>query len=81
MLLGELGITAERSIDAICAVYQLRHDDAKLLFENVWIYTFGLGALCSSGTCSFSRDELSMMLSTEFHAMLEYVKNGKESDH
>lgn len=81
MLLGELGITAERSIDAICADYQLCHDDAKLLFENVWIYTFGLGALCSSETCSFSRDELSMMLSTEFHAMLEYVKNGKESDH
>lgn len=80
LLLGDLGITAERSIDAICTDYQLDHDDAKLLFENVWIYTFGIGALCSSETCAFSCDELSMMLSTEFRAMLEYVKNKKGSD-
>lgn len=80
MLLGDLGITAERSIAAICVDYKLDYDDAKILFENVWIYTFGVGVLCSSGACSFSRDELSMMLSTEFCAMLEYVKNKKEND-
>lgn len=80
LLFCELGITAERSINAICSDYQLDHDDAKLLFENVWIYTFGLGVLCSSGTCAFSRDELGDMLSVEFGAMLEYVNNRKKGD-
>ena len=49
--------------------------DAKRLFENVWIYTFGVGALCATRVCHFSEEKLGEMLSTEFQAMMLLVKS------
>ena len=74
---GQLGETAERCIAAICRDYGLDAQDARTLFENVWIYTFGVGALCATGVCRFSAEQLGQMLSTEFQAMLLLVKSGK----
>ena len=73
---GELGTTADMCIDAICGDYGLDRETAKKLFENVWIYTFGVGALCASKMCSFSKERLSSMLTTEFKAMMMLVKSG-----
>ncbi len=73
---GELGVTAGRCVDAICTDYGLNNADARLLFENVWIYTFGVGALCATGVCRFSEAQLSKMLSTEFQAMMMLMKSG-----
>ena len=50
--------------------------EARALFETVWIYTFGVGALCATGVCRFSEERLSQMLTTEFQAMLTLVKSG-----
>lgn len=47
----------------------------QLLFENVWIYTFGVGALCATRVCHFSEEKLGQMLSTEFQAMMLLVKS------
>ena len=74
---GQLGGTAERCIDAICQDYGLDAQDARALFENVWIYTFGIGALCATRVCRFSPEQLGQMLSTEFQAMMLLVKSGK----
>lgn len=41
---GELGDTAERCIEAVCRDYDLSPAQARVLFEHVWIYTFGVGA-------------------------------------
>lgn len=41
---GELGPTAEACIGLIRDEYDMSVAEAKLLFENVWIYTFGVGA-------------------------------------
>lgn len=73
---GELGDTAKRCIDAIEKDYKLTEEQAKLLFENVWIYTFGIGALCATRVCRFSEEELSQMLTTEFQAMMILIKSG-----
>ena len=48
--------------------------EARLLFENVWIYTFGVGTLCATRKCRFSEEALGQMLSTEFQAMMLLVK-------
>ncbi len=69
-----LGDTAALCIQAIVQDYDLSTNVAKLLFENVWIYTFGVGALCATRVCRFSEAELSDMLTTQFQAMLCYVK-------
>lgn len=74
---GVLGDTAKLCIDAIKTDYGLEDEQAKVLFENVWIYTFGIGALCATRACTFSADELSKMLTTEFQAMMMLIKSGK----
>lgn len=74
---GELGPTAETCIRLIQEEYAMREADARLLFENVWIYTFGVGALCATRMCQFSEEKLGQMLSTEFQAMMLLVKSGE----
>ena len=75
---GELGPTAETCIGLIREEYGMSVEQAKLLFENVWIYTFGVGALCATRVCHFSEERLGRMLSTEFQAMMLLVKTGGE---
>lgn len=74
---GHLGATADICIDAIEKDYDLSKQEAKILFENVWIYTFGVGALCATSMCHFSEEKISSMLSTEFQAMMMLIKSGK----
>lgn len=78
-VLGELGATAQLCIDAICADYDLNGQEARRLFENVWIYTFGVGALCATGACRFSEAELGSLLSTQFRAILLLVRSEREA--
>ena len=52
---GELGPTARTCIGLIRETYGLRAAEAQLLFENMWIYTFGVGALCARGSAGFPR--------------------------
>ena len=73
---GELGPMAERCVEAIRRDYALSDGDARLLFEHVWIYTFGLGTLCAGGT-RFSQERLQGMLSTSFQALLTLAKTGQ----
>lgn len=73
---GELGDTAELCIRAIEGDYSLTSEQARVLFENVWIYTFGIGALCATRVCHFSEEELSRMLTTEFQAMMMLIRSG-----
>lgn len=74
---GELGPTAETCIVSILEEYDLNEDEARLLFENVWIYTFGVGALCATRVCRFSDKKLGQMLTTEFQAVLQFMKSSK----
>lgn len=69
----ELGTTAEQCITTLQQEYHLTEAQAQTTFENVWIYTFGIGALCATGVCYFSAEELSRRLSTEFQAILQFV--------
>ena len=78
-VVGELGDTAERCIEAVCRDYDLSPAQARVLFEHVWIYTFGVGALCATRVCRFSEEQLGRMLSTEFQAMMLLVKSGGQS--
>ena len=72
-----LGSTADTCMEAIRRDYGLEPDEARMLFENVWIYTFGVGALCATNACRFSPEELGQMLTTEFQAMMLLVRCGQ----
>ena len=72
-----LGDVAQLCVDVIQRDYGLSETDARSLFEHVWIYTFGIGALCATGMCRFSQDEIIQMLGQDFMAMLLYAKSGR----
>ncbi len=76
-LFNKLGTAATESIEILCGEYGLTLPQAKLLFENIWVYTFGLGTLCATRVCEFTDEELGNMLTTEFNALLLLVKSGK----
>ena len=73
----QLGDVAQLCVDVIQRDYGLSESDAKALFEHVWIYTFGIGALCATGMCRFSKEENIQMLGQDFMAMLFYAKSGR----
>lgn len=77
-LFAGLGKTAMICIETIKTDYGLNDDQAKMLFENVWIYTFGIGALCATRVCSFSEEQLGNMLTIEFNAIMQMIKTNKE---
>ena len=76
---GALGPTAQTCIELLQAQYDLSQPDARRLFENVWIYTFGVGA---TRVGRFCEEALGQMLTTEFQAMLRFVQaqNGKTEE-
>lgn len=73
-LFSRLGNTTDICIKAIENDYSLSPAQAKQLFENMWIYTFGVGTLCATKMCCFTEEELSQMLSTEFRALMMLMK-------
>ena len=76
-IVSRLGDVAELCVDVIRRDYGLAEQDARTLFEHIWIYTFGIGTLCATGMCRFSQDEIIQMLGQSFMAMLFYAKSGR----
>ena len=74
-----IGPTATECIRVIGQEYGLNVADAKVLFEHVWIHTFGIGTLCAAGMCNFSVEKIFEMLSEDFIAMMMLIKSGKQN--
>lgn len=72
-----LGNVAYTCVDVIQRDYGLSEKEAKILFEHVWIHTFGIGALCATRMCNFSEEEIIEMLGHDFIAMMMLIKSGK----
>ena len=76
-IMEELGNFAQISLDVIERDYQLSRREARLLFQQIWIYTFGIGALCAAKACCFTEEEISLMLSQAFTATMMLVISGR----
>lgn len=74
---ARLGSLAPACLTVIERDYGLSGPDAKMLFEHVWIHTFGIGALCATGMCSFSQEQIIEMLGQDFLAMTTFIKSGR----
>ena len=70
-----LGKTAKACIDIIERDYKLEPDRAMLLFEHAWIHSFGICVMCAMGTCRFTDEEISQMLSDNFMGMMMLTKS------
>ena len=76
---AHLGSLADECLDVLQKDYDLSKDNAKTLFEHVWIHTFGIGALCATGVCNFSHEQIAEMLTQDFTAMMMLMKSGKSN--
>lgn len=76
-IFDRLGDVAYQCVDVIQRDYGLSAQEARKLFEHVWIHTFGIGALCASGMCNFSEEQIVEMLGHDFMAMMMLIKSGK----
>lgn len=76
-LLSDLGETTRLCIRLIEKDYGLTEQDAKQLFRHVWVHTFGIGALCAAGMCSFTGEEINEMLGHDFAAMMLLIRSGR----
>ena len=74
---AHLGSVADECLDVLQKDYDLSKENAKTLFEHVWIHTFGIGALCATGVCDFSHEQIAEMLTQDFTAMMMLMKSGK----
>ncbi len=71
---AHLGSVVDECLNTIRENYDLSVEDAKTLFEHSWIHTYGIGTLCATGTCDFTQEEISMMLTRDFTAMMMLLK-------
>lgn len=77
---AKLGDVAGQCVEVIQRDYALSREDAMLLFQHTWIYTYAIGSLIASGMCSFPENEIQDMLSREFVAMMSLIKSGRAKD-
>ena len=75
-LFDSLGELAGACLEMLQRDYGLGREEAQGLFRHVWVYTFGLGALCAAHACRFSEEEIVEMLGRDFAAMLELIRSG-----
>ena len=76
---AHLGSLADECLNVLQKGYDLSKDNAKTLFEHVWIHTFGIGALCATGVCNFSHEQIAEMLTQDFTAMMMLMRSGKSN--
>ncbi|MDE7299344.1 MAG: TetR/AcrR family transcriptional regulator [Lachnospiraceae bacterium] len=54
--------------------YGLSEEDAKRLYQHLWIYTHGIAALCATRVCTFTDEEIQTMMAEIFLSLLKEIK-------
>lgn len=75
--LSELGTMSQVSIGLIRRDYRLSEENAKTLFMQMWVHTFGISALCAMKVCDFSEEEIAEKLGQVFGGLLMMLRSGK----
>lgn len=72
--LGDVGKVCLRTVQRD---YELSEADARSLFEAMWLYTFGVAAMCAMKVCQFSEEETALRLGQAFAGMITIIKSRK----
>ena len=57
-------------LKSITDEYPVSADDAVILYRHLWIYSHGIATLCATSMCRFTEDEIGIMLTEVFKALL-----------
>ena len=64
-------------LKSITDEYPVSADDADILYRHLWIYSHGIATLCATSMCRFTEDEIGIMLTEVFKALLTERLKGK----
>ncbi|MDD6679231.1 MAG: TetR/AcrR family transcriptional regulator [Firmicutes bacterium] len=73
----DLGDIPETCVSLICRDYGISREDAVLVFEQLWTFAFGLGAMCAMGVCTLPEEEIGRRLGTMFAGTVMVITSGK----
>ena len=76
-IMNNLGMLSDASLQILKENYGLDNEQAHALFEQVWVYTFGIASLCAMKVCNFTPEEISQRLTSVFMSTLEHIKKQK----
>lgn len=57
--------------------YQLDENQTNTLFNNLWIHSYGICAMCSTGFRTFSDEEIAVILGQCFAGSIMFIKNNR----
>ncbi len=57
--------------------YGLQEEDAKRLYQHLWVYTHGIASLCATKVSVFTDKEIILMMSEIFVSLLKEIKTSK----
>lgn len=69
----------ERILASVQVPYGLNREDARRMYQHLWIYTHGIAAMCATGVCSFTTEEIGAMMKEVFTGLLKEVKGSGEN--
>ena len=75
--MGELGTMAGTCISLLQRDHDLTKEEATILFEQMWVYTFGIGSLCAMKVCDFTEEEIANRLGQIFIGQMMLIKSGQ----
>lgn len=66
---------ANRCIQEAVKDFAITEAQAKLLFDQLWIYTYGIAAMCALHVCSFTDKEILERITNQTQGMLRLIRN------
>lgn len=73
---GNLGEYEGLCTSVICRDYGLNQEEATVLFQHMWTYTYGISALCATHMCMSPEKDITSRIGTEFLAIISLIKSG-----
>lgn len=67
----------EEILHSVKETYGLQEEDAKRLYQHLWVYTHGIASLCATKVSVFTDKEIISMMSEIFVSLLKEIKTSK----
>lgn len=74
-LYGRLGKTVDICVNSIMTEHGINEQQARKVFDNLFVYTFGIAVFCATGVCNFPAEKIERMLAFEFKSIMYQVIN------
>lgn len=64
----------EEILNSVKEPYGLQEEDAKRLYQHLWVYTHGIASMCATKVVVFTNEEIVSMMTDIFTSLLKEIK-------